>query len=83
MNLECTPHNMEFVDTFLLAVSNTESSRLTGYYGKNGLIQVISDNFDAHRHTQNGLKQTNAMSTIVIQSHSTPSASLHSPHDGP
>ena len=83
MNLECSPHNMKFVDTFLSAVSNTESSRLTGYYAKNGLIKVISDNFDAHIHTQNGLKQTNAMATIVIQSYSTPSASLHSPHDRP
>ena len=58
------------------AVSNTESSRLTGFDAKNGLIQVISDNFDAHIHTQNGLKQTNGMATIVTQSYSTPPASL-------
>ena len=65
------------------AVSNTESSRLTGFHAKNGLIQVISDNFDAHIHTQNGLKQTNGMATIVTQSYSTPPASLLSPHDRP
>ena len=39
-----------------LAVSNTESFRLTGFDAKNELIQIISDNFDAHIHTQNGLK---------------------------
>ena len=38
------------------AESNTESSCLTGFDAKNGLIQVISDNFDAHIHNQNGLK---------------------------
>ena len=35
------------------AISNTESSRLTG--------------FDAQMHTQNGLKQTNRMATIITQ----------------
>ena len=39
-----------------LAVSNKESSRLTGFDAKNELIQIISDNFDAHIYTQNGLK---------------------------
>ena len=45
------------------------------------MIQVISDNFDAHINTQNGLEQTNRMATIVTQSYSTPPASLLSPHD--
>ena len=35
----------------LLAVSDTESSCLIGFDSKNGLIQVISDNLNAHIHT--------------------------------
>ena len=65
------------------AASNTEISRLTDFDVKNGLIQVISDNFEAHIHTQNGLKQTNGMVTIGPQSNSTPPASLLSPLDSP
>ena len=65
------------------AVSNSESSHLTGFDAKKGLIQVISDNFDAHVHTQNGLKQTNRIATIATQSYSTPPASLLFPHDRP
>ena len=34
---------------------------------KNGLIQGISDNFDAHLSTQNGLKQTHSLATIITQ----------------
>ena len=64
-------------------VSNTESSGLAGFDAKNGLIQVISENFDAHIHTRNGLKQTNGMAIIATQSYSTPSAFLRSPHDRP
>ena len=47
------------------------------------MIQVISDSFDAHINTQNGLKQTNGKTTIVTQSYSTPPASLLSPRDRP
>ena len=64
-------------------VSNTESSGLAGFDAKNGLIQVISENFDAHIHTRNGLKQTNGMAIIATQSYSTPPAFLRSPHDRP
>ena len=67
----------------LSVVSNTESSCPADFDAKNGLIQVISDSFDAHIHTQNGLKQTNGMATIVSQSYSTSPASLLSPHDQP
>ena len=42
-------------------VSNTENSRLTGFDARNGLIQVISDNFDARIHIRNGLKKPNGM----------------------
>ena len=34
---------------------------------RNGLIQGISDNFDAHLNTQNGLKQTHSLATIITQ----------------
>ena len=64
-------------------VSNTESSGLADFDAKNGLIQVISENFDAHIHTRNGLKQTNGMAIIATQSYSTPPAFLRSPHDRP
>ena len=37
----------------------------------NGLIQTISDNFNASINTQNGIKQTNAMATIVTQTQKT------------
>ena len=46
------------------AVINTESSCLTGFDAKNGLIQLTSD---PHLHIQNGLKKTNEMATIVTQ----------------
>ena len=65
------------------AASNTEISRLTDFTVKNGLIQVISDNFEAHMHTQNGLKQTDGMATTGAQSYSTLPASLLSPLDRP
>ena len=32
-----------------------------------GLIQAISDNFDAHIHSQNGLKETHVLATIITQ----------------
>ena len=37
---------------------------------ENGLIQVVSDNFSANINTQNGIKQTNGMATIVTQTQS-------------
>ena len=30
--------------------------------------EIVSDSFDANMHTQNGLKQTHAMATIIAQS---------------
>ena len=32
-----------------------------------GLFQIVSDNFDAHIHSQNGLKEKNNMATIITQ----------------
>ena len=34
---------------------------------KNGLIQGVSDNFDANLSNQNGLKQTHSLATIITQ----------------
>ena len=40
-----------------------------------GLIQVVSDNFDAHIHSQNELKETHSLATMITQSQSKPSLS--------
>ena len=48
------------------AVSNRNSSAQE-LEVENGLIQVVSNNFNANRNTQNGIKQTNGISTIVSQ----------------
>ena len=34
---------------------------------ENGLVQGSSDNFDAHLSTQNGLKQTHSLATVILQ----------------
>ena len=34
---------------------------------RDGFIQIIADNFDAHIHSQNGLKETNNIATIIAQ----------------
>ena len=31
---------------------------------RDGLIQIVADNFDGHIHSQNGLKETHNMATI-------------------
>ena len=38
-----------------------------------GLIQVASDNFDAHIHSQNGLTEKLSLATIITQPQSKPS----------
>ena len=34
---------------------------------RDGFIQIIADNFDAHIHSQNGLKETHNIATIIAQ----------------
>ena len=40
-----------------------------------GLIQIVSDNFDAQIHSQNGLKETHNLGTIITQPQRKPSLS--------
>ena len=49
------------------AAKNVQKSSFTDFKAEDGLIQVVTDNFDANIHTQNGLKQTHAMATIITQ----------------
>ena len=51
------------------AVNNRKSSAQESR-AENGLIQVVSDSFNANINTQNGIKQTNGIATIVTQTQS-------------
>ena len=51
------------------AVNNRKSSAQE-LRAENGLIQVVSDNFNANINTQNVIRQTNGMATIVTQTQS-------------
>ena len=44
-----------------------------------GLIQGISDNFDANLSTQNGLKQTHSLATIIVQHRDQPHTERRDP----
>ena len=35
--------------------------------GRDGLIQIVADNFDAHIHSQNRLKETHNIATTIAQ----------------
>ena len=43
------------------------------------MIQGVSDNFDAHLSTQNGLKQTHSLASIVIQHTTSPIKVMREP----
>ena len=45
------------------AVSNKQLVKMEA---TNGLIETASDNFDANLSTQNGLKQTHSLATVLI-----------------
>ena len=47
------------------AVASENETTETQFNSTDGLIQVISDNFDAHIHSQNGLKETHSLATIA------------------
>ena len=49
------------------AAFSAGQSPLLKFKSKGGLIQGISDNFDAHLCTQNGLQQTHALASIICQ----------------
>ena len=53
----------------LAVAKNVKKMSFTGdFKAETGLIQIVSDSFDANMHTQNGLKQTHAMATIIAVS---------------
>ena len=49
------------------AAVNAESSVVPNLNAKLGLIQIISDNFDANISSQNGRKETHGLATIICQ----------------
>ena len=49
------------------AAAATDASNHKEVDAKDGLIQIIADNFDAHIHSQNGLKETHSMASIIAQ----------------
>ena len=49
------------------AAAATDASNHKEVDAKDGLIQIIADNFDAHIHFQNGLKETHSMASIIAQ----------------
>ena len=49
------------------AAAATDASNHKEIDAKDGLIQIIADNFDAHIHSQNGLKETHSMAPIIAQ----------------
>ena len=51
----------------LSAAVNNRKSSAQELRAENGLIQAVSDNFNANINTQNGIKETNGMATIVTQ----------------
>ena len=49
------------------AAHQTSKQKTVPLDSNDGLIQGISDNFDANLSTQNGLKQTHSLATIIVQ----------------
>ena len=49
------------------AAFSAGQSSLLKFKSKGRLIQGISNNFDAHLRTQNGLQQTHALASIICQ----------------
>ena len=52
---------------FKVSAAVSSENKRNQIEAKNGLVQVIADNFDAHIHSQNGLKETHCMATIITQ----------------
>ena len=67
-------HEYEITSTYdefhrfkVSAAAATDASNHKEVDAKDGLIQIIADNFDAHIHSQNGLKKTHSMVSIIAQ----------------
>ena len=57
----------EFRRSKVSAAAATDASNQKEVDAKDGLIQIIADNFDAHIHSQNGLKEKHSMASIIAQ----------------
>ena len=64
---------------FKISAASFSSKGATVLDSRNGLIQGVSDNFDANLSTQNGLKQTHSLASIVIQHTSSPTGEIRQP----
>ena len=61
------------------AAHQTSQQKTVPLDSKDGLIQGVSDNFDANLSTQNGLKQTHSLATIVLQHREQPQTEKRDP----
>ena len=52
---------------FKISAASSSGKEITQFNCENGLIQGVSDNFDATLSTQNGSKQTHSLASIVTQ----------------
>ena len=59
------------VRRFRYSAAASNNNNLTTMNSKDGIIQVVSDNFDADICSQNGLQQTHGLATCIVQTPST------------
>ena len=64
---------------FKISAASSSGKEITQFNCENGLIQGVSDNFDATLSTQNGLKQTHSLASIVIQHNRKPAQRTRKP----
>ena len=64
---------------FNISAASSSGKEITQFNCENGLIQGVSDNFDATISTQNGLKQTHSLASIVIQHNRKPAQRTRKP----
>ena len=56
----------EFRRFKVLAAASSDNNNIE-VRARDGLIQIVADNFDAHIHSQNRLKETHNIATIIAQ----------------
>ena len=61
-----TPTYQEF-QRFKVSAAGSSDNNDKEVRARDGLIQIVADNFDAHIHFQNGLKETHNIATIIAQ----------------
>ena len=60
------------VRRYKISISVESDGNSEGLQSSDRLIQVVSDNFDAHIHSKNELKETRSLATIITQPQSKP-----------